>query len=101
MGEVVRRNVPLRGWQRADLSNGEEAMIAERKGNSVLQWKRSADGSGPKAGGWLLASVISAAAGVPCCFTLFAAGVDKRVVSSSIFFLFMIHQRTHVSAPST
>jgi hypothetical protein len=30
-GEVRRRNVPLRGWQRADLSNGEEAMMAERR----------------------------------------------------------------------
>jgi hypothetical protein len=31
VGEVGRRNVPLRGWQRADLSNGEQAMVAERK----------------------------------------------------------------------
>ena len=30
-GKVRRMNVPLRGWQRADLSNGEEAMMAERR----------------------------------------------------------------------
>lgn len=29
-GEVRRRNIHLRGWQRADLSNGERDMIAER-----------------------------------------------------------------------
>jgi hypothetical protein len=34
-GEIRRRNVPLRGWQRADLNNGEEAMDGREKRNSV------------------------------------------------------------------
>jgi hypothetical protein len=41
--EVRRRNVPLRGWQRADLSNGEEAMVAERRETPVHS---GSDGSG-------------------------------------------------------
>lgn len=41
--EVRRRNVPLRGWQRADLSSGEEAMMAERREtpfHSGSRWER-------------------------------------------------------------
>jgi hypothetical protein len=51
--ELQRRNVPLRGWKRADLSNGEEAMMAERReetpfriGSNGSRCKRPESGPG-------------------------------------------------------
>jgi len=44
------RNVHLRGWQRADLSDGEEAMMAERRETPFVVEAMAADLSGPKAG---------------------------------------------------
>jgi hypothetical protein len=49
-GGVRRRNVHLRGWQRADLSNGEGDMLAERKNTPCAGEAMGPDGSGPKAG---------------------------------------------------
>ena len=54
-GETGRRNVPLRGWQRADLSNGEEAMMAERRETPFCSRSDESRWSGPKERkqGWL------------------------------------------------
>jgi hypothetical protein len=65
-GEVRHRNVPLRGWQRADLSNGEEAMMAERRETPFAveamgsRWERPERESRPvfgDPGGTVVASV--------------------------------------------
>ncbi len=37
MENFGHRNVHLRGWQRADLSDGEEAMMAERRETPFVQ----------------------------------------------------------------
>ena len=49
-GEVRRRNEPLRGWQRADLSNGEETMMAERRETPFAEEPMGADGGGRRPG---------------------------------------------------
>lgn len=89
MGEVGRRNVPLRGWQRADLSNGEEAMVAARKGNSVLQWKRWEPTGAARKQLRPSRAVADAVLHGPFQLYLFLPlGLDKRAVSSSKNFFF-------------
>ena len=105
-GEVQRRNVPLRGWQRADLSNGEKAMMAERREETPFRSGSRRErrlSLGPKAG---LASVISAVAAaqfhgrlfLTCSLQLYPFGVDKRAVSSSIFTLYSSSRFTCITA---
>ena len=51
-GEEGRRNVHLRGWQRADLNKGEDDMGADEK-RSTVRWGNDGprpEGSGPRAG---------------------------------------------------
>jgi hypothetical protein len=52
-GGVQRRNLPLRGWQRADLSNGEEAMMAERRETPFHSGSNGGRSERPEKQAWL------------------------------------------------
>lgn len=100
-----RRNVHLRGWQRAGLSNGEGDMIAERQDTPLAGEAKGPDGSGPKAA--LLADISAVA--VPGfsryvhLYLFLPDGVDKCAVTGQsllFFFLVITCRRTHVPAPS-
>jgi hypothetical protein len=76
-GEVRRSNTHLRGWQRADLSNGEGDMLAERKETPF-----AGEAMGPDVAARKQAPVpVSSAVAVftaflaACTFTLFAPSV--------------------------